>query len=293
MPGKRFVFCLCASIALLLAACVPPESDVQDVIPYDRDTTMGRLQRRGHMTVALPGDLAPFSSIGADGEPEGFVAELASEVVDALGVEAEYVEAFGDEALELVREGEADLAFPIVGITETLARQNNLSDPYWVAHKRLLVRATSEVQSAKDLEGRSGEAVCQFEEERTRTDISEILPAVPSSDVSDFRQCVDQLENGGQAVTAPDIYLMVLANELDDYEIRGEQLSTAGYAAALPVEATDMADFVNTVLFDAKSEGRWRGYYEEWLAPVANLEGANAPDLGLEEAATLWPRDLE
>jgi ABC-type amino acid transport substrate-binding protein len=156
-----------------------------------------------------------------------------------------------------------------------------------------LVPTASEVASAKDLEGSSGPAVCQFEEERTRTDISEIFPDIQSSDVSDFRQCADQLEAGGEAATAPDIYLMVLADELSGYEIRGEQLSTAGYAAALPIEATDMASFVNTVLTDVKSEGRWLSYYEEWLAPVANIEGANAPDLGLEEAATLWPRDLE
>jgi len=293
MPSKWFVVCLCAFMTLLLVSCVPSEADVQDSIRYDRDTTMGRLQRQGQMTIALPGDLAPFSSIGGNGEPEGFVAELASEITDALGTEAEYVEAAGEEALELVREGEVDLAFPIVGITETLARQNNLSDPYWVAHKRLLVPTASEVASAKDLEGSSGPAVCQFEEDRTRTDISEIFPDIQSSDVSDFRQCADQLEGGGVAATAPDIYLMVLADELSGYEIRGEQLSTAGYAAALPIEATDMATFVNTVLTDVKSEGRWLSYYEEWLAPVANIEGANAPDLGLEEAATLWPRDLE
>jgi ABC-type amino acid transport substrate-binding protein len=293
MPSKWFVVCLCAFTVLLLDSCVPPEADVEDVIPYDRDTTMGRLQRQGQMTIALPGDLAPFSSIGGNGEPEGFVAELASEIPDALGIDAEYVEASGEEALELVREGEVDLAFPIVGITESLARRNNLSAPYWVAHKRLLVPTASEVASAKDLESSSGDAVCQFEEERTRTDISEIFPDIQSSDVSDFRQCADQLESGGVAATAPDIYLMVLADELDGYEIRGEQLSTAGYAAALPIEATDMASFVNTVLTDVKSEGRWLSYYEEWLAPVANIEGANAPDLGLEEAATLWPRDLE
>ena len=293
MPRKQLVFCLCASIALLLAACVPAEVDVQDVISHDRDTTMGRLQRKGQMTVALPGDFGPFSSIDENGAPEGFVAELALEVVDALGVEADYVAASGEDALELVRAGKVDLAFPMLGITETLARRNNLSDPYWVAHKRLLVGTTSDVKTAEDLEGEPAEAVCQFEEERTRTDIAEIFPGIQRTDVSDFKQCADQLASGGQAATAPDIYLMILADELDGYEIRGEQLSTAGYGAAMPLEATDMATFVNDVFLDLKSEGRWLSYFEKWLAPVANNDDANAPDLGIEEAATLWPRDLE
>jgi polar amino acid transport system substrate-binding protein len=292
MSNKLLVLCLCASTAFLSSACVPPDDDVQDVISYSRDTTMGLLQRQGEMTIALPGDLGPFSSIGQDGEPEGFVAEIAAEIAADLGIDVDYVPASGEESLELVREGEVDLAFPNLGITETLARQNTLSDPYWIAHKRLLVPTTSDVESAEDLEGEFGEAVCQYEEERTRTDISEIYPGIQRSDVSDFRQCVDELENDGVAVTAPDIYLMVLADELDDYEIRGEQLSSAGYGVVLPEGATDMRSFVNTVLTDLKSEGRWLNLYEKWLAPVAGRTDVNAPDLSLEEAATLWPRDL-
>ena len=293
MPNKLLVPCLCASIAFLSSACVPPDDDVQDVISYSRDTTMGLLQREGEMTIALPGDLGPFSSIGQDGEPEGFVAEIAAEIAADLGIDVNYVPASGEESLELVREGEVDLAFPNLGITETLARQNTLSDPYWIAHKRLLVPAASEVKGAKDLEGDPGQGVCQFEEEHTRTDIADMYSGIQPTDVSDFRQCADQLQNGGAAATAPDIYLMVLADELDDYEIRGEQLSTAGYGAVLPEGATDMRSFVNTVLTDLKSEGRWLNLYEKWLAPVAGRTDVNAPDLSLEEAATLWPRNLE
>jgi ABC-type amino acid transport substrate-binding protein len=273
---------------LLLAACIPPETDVQDVVAHERGTTMARLQRGGEITIALPDDLGPFSSFDAGAEPRGFVAELAAEVEAALGVEATYVAAPGEEGLDMVRAGEVDLAFPAVGITEQLARRNNLSAPYWVGHKRLLVPEDSSVEVAEDLDGR----VCQYEEERTRTDIAELVDGIQVTDVPDFQQCSNELEGGAAAATSPDIYLMVLAEEQDGYEIRGEQLSTAGYGAALPRESADMTAFVNAVLSDAKSDGRWRAYYEEWLAPVANTPGVNAPDLTLEEAATLWPTAL-
>jgi ABC-type amino acid transport substrate-binding protein len=289
MPGKRLVIGLCASVALL-AACVPSEADVEDVVAYDRDTTMGQHQRDGAITIALPADLGPFASIDDNGEAEGFVAELAAEIVAALGVEAEYTAASGEDALELVRDGEVDVAFPAVGITESLARQNTLSAPYWIAHKRLLVPGGSEIQTAADLEGRS---VCQYEEELTRIDIADLVADADVTDVADFEACARALQNGADAATAPDVYLMAIASSLDTYEIRGEQLSTSGYGVALPEDATDMRSFVNVVLGDVKSEGRWLEYYEEWLAPVAGREGVNAPDLTLEEAATLWPNDLE
>ena len=289
MPGKRLVIGLCASVALL-AACVPSEADVEDVVSYDRDTTMGQHQRDGAITIALPDDLGPFASIDENGEAEGFVAELAAEIVAALGVDAEYVAASGEDALELVRDGEADVAFPAVGITESLARQNTLSAPYWVAHKRLLVPSGSDLRTVADL---GGQAVCQYEEGATRIDIADLVPDADVTDVADFEECVRELQNATEAATSPDVYLMALASSLGTYEIRGEQLSSSGYGVALPEGATDMRSFVNTVLSDVKSEGRWLEYYEEWLAPVANREGVNAPDLTLEEAATLWPNDLE
>ena len=290
MPGKQLVIGLCASVALLTAACVPSEADVEDVISYERDTTMGRLQRDGAITIALPPDLGPFGSIDGNGEPVGFVAELAAEIAAALGVHAEYVAASGEEALEVVKEGEVDLAFPTVGITESLARQNNLSAPYWIAHKRLLVPSSSDLRTEADLGGRE---VCQYEEEHTRIDIADLVPDAGVTDVSDFAECARALQSGSEAATAPDVYLMALANALGTHEIRGEQLSSSGYGVALPEGATDMRTFVNTVFSDLKSEGRWLQYYEEWLEPVARRENVNAPDLTLEEAATLWPNDLE
>ncbi|MGH2697746.1 MAG: transporter substrate-binding domain-containing protein [Actinomycetota bacterium] len=287
MPRELLLSCLCALVALLVAACVPPEPGDEGVVAHDRDTTMGRLQREGEITIALPDDLGPFSSIDDAGEPRGFVAELAAEIVAALGVDATYVPASGETSLDLVKEGEVDLAFPTVGITEQLARQNNLSGPYWVAHKRLLVPQDSPVQTAEDLEG---QAVCQYEEEGTRTDIADVFANVRAREVSDFRTCSARLQDGIGAVTSPDVYLMVMAAELEGYEIRGEQLNTSGYGAAMPREAADMRSFVNSVLTEVKSEGRWLAYYEEWLEPVANRADVNAPDLTLEEAATLWPR---
>jgi len=251
---------------------------------------MGQHQRDGAVTIALPADLGPFASIDENGEAEGFVAELAAEIVAALGVDAEYVSASGEDALELVRDGEVDVAFPAVGITESLARQNTLSAPYWVAHKRLLVPSGSEVRTAADLGGRT---VCQYEEELTRIDIADLVVDADVTDVSDFEGCARSLQNGADAATAPDVYLMAIASSLDTYEIRGEQLSTAGYGVAFPEDATDMRSFVNVVLGDVKSEGRWLEYYEEWLAPVAGRVDVNAPDLTLEEAATLWPNELE
>ena len=289
MPRRALAVYLGALVALSAGACVP--SQAENEYDFGSDSTMRAIQRRGEVVIAFPDGLAPFATLGDDGEPEGFVAELAREIVRILDVDATYVVASGDRGLDLLDRGEVDLAFPVVGITERLARQNNFSGPYWIAHKRLLVPVRSDIESVDDL---SGEAVCQFDEERTSVDIYEINPDIDTIDVEDFRDCIRELREGrALAATAPDLYLMAMADELDDYEIRGRQLGTAGYGAAAPVGTPDMTTFLNRVLTEVKSEGRWLEYYRAWLAPMANIEGANAPDLTLEEAATLWPRHLD
>ena len=291
MPRTSLTLCLCALVAVSGAACVPPEDDVQDATRYPRDTTMGEVQERGVVRVAVPGDLPPFSSADAGQEPEGFVTELAGEIAAALRVDLDYLVVSGEEALALAKEGKVDLAFPMIGITERLARQNNLSGPFWIGHTRLLVPGDSSISSVDDL---SSETVCQYNEERTPLDLAAIDDTITTIDAAQSSDCVSELRKGRAAAAAAiDVHLMALATELDDFEIRGDDLSTIGYGIASSLEAADMTVFVNRVLTDAKSDGRWLEYYEKWLAPVANLEVASAPDLTLQEVATLWPRDLE
>ena len=291
MPRRSLTLCLCALVAVIGAACVPPEGDVQDATRYPRDTTMGEIQERGVVRVAVPGDLPPFSSADEGQEPEGFVTELAAEIAEALRVDLDYRVVSGEEALDLVKKGKVDLAFPMIGITEGLARQNNLSGPFWIGHTRLLVSEDSSITSSDEL---SGETVCQYNEERTPLDLAALDDTITIIDAAESADCISELREGhAVAAAASDVHLMALATELDDFEIRGDGLSTTGYGVASSVEATDMTVFVNRVLTDSKSDGRWLEYYEKWLAPVANLEDPSAPDLTLQEVATLWPRDLE
>jgi len=291
MPKSTMTLCACALFAMSAAACVPPKADAEDLADFGPNTTMAALQSRGEMTIALPDDLGPFSSIGEDGEAEGFVGELAGEIVEALGVEATYVAASGDEGLDLVDQEEVDLAFPTIGITERLAREHNFSGPYWVAHKRLLVPSDSDID---EVEGLSGEPVCQYEEETTAVDIRGLDESIDVHEAADFGDCIEQFEDERVvAASAPDIYLIALTESLDDYVIRGAQLSTIGYSVAVPPDSADMTTFVNRVLTETKSEGRWLEFYDKWLASVADIGVPSAPDLTLEEVATLWPRDLE
>ena len=54
----------------------------------------------------------------------------------------------------MVEDGDVDLAFPVVPVVERLVRTKGVSDPYFMAHQRLLVPGDSDTDSIEDLSGR-------------------------------------------------------------------------------------------------------------------------------------------
>lgn len=269
---------------LLLGACVPgPE---EEIVAYPGDTTMGRIQRRDVLVVGIQDGAPPISS-GDD----GFVLAYARFIAESLGVEAVRVETGSpDELLGRVEDGGIDVAFPLVPLTERLVRQNTFTDPYLVSHQRLLVPRGSPLEGVEDLAGRR---VCSFLDKDVGVSLDAIEGSIEVVEAAAIDECRRMLESGDvDAITASEIWLVHLARDMGEARIAGEQLTTEGYAAAVNLGDSEMAGFVSATLDEYKSEGHWLTDYQRLVAGPLDIEGARAPDLTLEEAATLFPKDV-
>jgi polar amino acid transport system substrate-binding protein len=196
-----------------------------------------------------------------------------------------------EDILPAVNRGSADLGFPLLPVTETLARRNTLTNPYWVSHQRLAVRSGGGIEDARDLDGkRACEARSEDVDvplEVVSPDISIVVAPLPSS------RCERLLASEAvDAVTGADAYLGSIAADDPGVEIVGEQLSTYAFSAAAPQGDTDLSAWVEAELAEAISEGRWREWFEDTMGEVEGLGGPVAPELTLEEAATLFPKGV-
>lgn len=290
--------------ALAAAACVSPPEDVDRIPDFDpNETLMGQIQERGVLRVGFSEETG-FPLISADGttfEDQGFAIDLSEEVAGALGVDLEVVFLDEDEAILPGRpdvESPVDISFVGLPATEELAKAHPLTHPYWVGHQRVLAPADSAIEGWTDIDG----AYCSIVDDATGFDLSEAAPGLEAV-TGTYQECAAMLQDEDvEAVTGPDIELIRVWAALGDcqqpcepspdYEIVGDQLTTVGYSAMLPVGSPGWTNFVNATLGEAEAEGRWLEYYEEWIAPFG-IELEEAPDMTIEEAAGLFPCETD
>lgn len=274
--------------AALVAACVPPEVD--DTIPvFDpQETLAGKIQSRGVLVVGVEEDAAPIATSLAGG-PKGFTVEMGRWLADGLGVDAEFVTGTTDELATMVSDHDVDVAFPLTPITEPALDEHLFSDPYFVAHQRLLVPASSSIAGVDDLSGRT---VCEFIDE-TGVEVAELNPKVSDTIRADEpMDCLEQLEEGRvDAVSAPDIVLITLvARSEEDLEMVGDHLSTAGYGAMVRRNPLGLDAYIDSVFAEADQEGRWSELYAELIGPYSGDPDAEPPTLTFEQATAINPR---
>ncbi|MEA2434775.1 MAG: polar amino acid transport system substrate-binding protein [Actinomycetota bacterium] len=290
MP-RRILVCLFALVAL--AACIPAEPNDDLKRTFDpEETVMGEIQQRGRLIVGIDPAAHPFTycldPIPAGCEWSGFTVDLAREVADSLGVDIKFVTGGATELLGMPEVGGADISFPFVPVTGRLVEPRDLAftDPYYVAHERLLVRPDSEIQQAIDI---TTERVCESVNPGTGVPIEEINTTLTPVSAS-IEECAGMFADGRvDVVVGPDVLLAGIV-ELAGGVIVGDQLNTEGYSAVLETGASAWIDYVNQVLEEAQQEGRWTEYFKRWIEPGLG-ESLDPPGMSLEEAAALYPTD--
>ena len=91
-----------------------------------------------------------------------------------------------------------------------------------------------------------------------------------------------------------DVELLTVAYRTPGLKITGEEHSTEGYGAAVRTGAATFATLVSQVFNEADAEGDWSEFYEQWLAEYfAEPDPSNVPIMSVEDAAALYPTELE
>jgi len=128
----------CATLgvsALLLASCAatPSASDTGD------GSLLTDLQSAGSVKVSISQTM-PYTSLGADGKPTGYVVDLATEVMQALGVPAldATVSTF-DAMIPGLQANQVDMAIGGLSITNERCKTIDFSAPFVVVNDALFV----------------------------------------------------------------------------------------------------------------------------------------------------------
>ena len=154
---KHWAFLPIGAAALFLSACGSSDSaDNTDSSSTEGETDLlAEIQEEGTLVIGTEGTYPPFTFHDDSGELTGFDVEIAREVADRLGVEAEFLETQWDAMFAGLDAERFDMVANQVGINEERQESYDFSEPYITSTAVLVVaEGNEEIQSFDDLEGK-------------------------------------------------------------------------------------------------------------------------------------------
>lgn len=125
------IACIACLFSLFAVACVNGGSS-PDVVAQDSSevSSLDRIIEAGSIKIAVPQDFAPFGSVDANGELEGYDIDVAKLLAEDLGVELELVPVTSDNRIPFLQTGEVDLVISSMGANPERAKSVFFSIPY-------------------------------------------------------------------------------------------------------------------------------------------------------------------
>ena len=283
-------------LGLFVAACGDDEEEpaaggeqqeqASQVEEFPPETTMGRIQEAGEIKIGVKYDVPPFGFQNPQsGDIEGFDVDLGRAIAEALGVEPNFIEAISDNRIPFLEDGTVDLVLSTMTINAERDMEIEFSEPYYIATGRILVPSDSDIAGVEDL---AGTTVCTALGSTYEETLKEQAPDAELRLVDSYSECLELIQNGAvDAVSTDDVILTGMIIQDDTLKLtEGEPLTTEPYGAGIKDGDTEFKEFVDGVLEEYKSDGRWAEAYEKWVGQYTN-EPQEPPTMTLEEAIEL------
>jgi ABC-type amino acid transport substrate-binding protein len=252
---------------------------------FPADTTLGKIQKRGEITIGVKFDVPPFGFKNPQtNEVEGFDVDIGRFIANELGVEPKYIEAISDNRIPFLQKGTVDLILSTMTINAERDQEIDFSEPYYIAQGRILVPKGSEIKGLADLAGNS---VCTALGSTYEETIRERAPEADLKLVDTYSECLELVQNKAvDAVSTDDVILTGMIIQDDSLVMVGDPLTTEPYGVGIKDGDKQLQRFVNGVLRQVEDDGRWERIYREWVGRHTGRE-EQPPKMTLKQALRL------
>jgi ABC-type amino acid transport substrate-binding protein len=278
--------------ALVAAGCGDDDDDegnggeqAAEVQQFPADTTLGKIQRRGEITIGVKYDVPPFGFRNPQtNEVEGFDVDIGRFIAEELGVQPKFVEAISDNRIPFLERGTVDLILSTMTINAERDTEIDFSEPYYIAQGRILVPKGSDIKGLEDLAGNS---VCTALGSTYEETIREEAPDADLQLVDTYSECLERLQNGSiDAISTDDVILTGMIIQDDSLQMVGDRLTVEPYGVGIKEGDRQLKRFVDRVLRQVEQDGRWEETYQEWVGRHIDRQ-EQPPTMTLQEALAL------
>jgi glutamate transport system substrate-binding protein len=255
----------------------------QQAQEFEAGTTMARIADKGEIRIGVKYDVPPFGFKNPRTDQiEGFDIDFGKAVAQKLGVKATFVEAVSDNRIPFITDGTVDLVLSTMTINEERAQEIGFTNPYFIARGRILTEKGSDIKGVSDL---AGKKVCTALGSTYEETLKEQAPRADLRLVDTYSECLELIQNGAvDAVSTDDVILTGMIIQDDTLAlVPGDELTVEPYGGGFKRGDTKFAEFLNGVLEEYKTDGRWQRAYDRWLGRYTK-EKQEPPDATLDQA---------
>ena len=239
--------------------------------------TVAELRKTGVLKIGYRDDVAPFSSLGEDGQPQGYSIDLCQIIATKIGEQlslprltVDYVRVTAASRLSAVANGRVHIECG--NTTSTLSRQEivDFSNLFYVTGASFMTVGSLSIDGIDDLEGQRVAVV-----ENTTTlkvlerHLQEAFVSASLEVVADHNEALTLLEDQEVDVVAADRATLLgqsLASEkLKVVRLAPIMLSLEPYAFPLPRNDADFRLLVNRALSDIYLTGQVNQIWQQWF----------------------------
>ncbi|MBD8013234.1 amino acid ABC transporter substrate-binding protein [Planococcus wigleyi] len=268
---KKFSLAFLLVLAMLvLAACGggSPEEDPTTDDAADNggsgEDVLAKVKEEGTLVIGTEGTYPPFTFHDASGELTGFDVEIAREIAERLGVEAEFLETQWDAMFAGLDAGRFDMVANQVGINPERQESYEFSDPYITSTAVLVVAEdNTEIQSFEDLEGKLSAQSLTSNYAETATSYGAELEGVEG-----FNQAIELLNSGRVDATVNDnLTVLDFLKQRPDAKVKvvDESGDAAQSALLFRKDSGAIVDEANKALADMIEDGTYDEISEKWF----------------------------
>jgi ABC-type amino acid transport substrate-binding protein len=207
-------------------------------------------------------------------------------VAEKLGVKPRFVEAISDNRIPFLEDGSVDVILSTMTINGERDQEIDFSEPYYIARGRILVPKGSDIRGLEDLAGNS---VCTALGSTYEETLRKRARRADLKLVDSYSECLELIQNEAvDAVSTDDVILTGMIIQDRNLQMVGRPLTTEPYGAGIKEGDRQLQGFVDDVIQEVKSDGRWEEIYQRWVGRYTGQK-ERPPTMTLREAIALSP----
>ncbi len=233
---------------------------------------MAKIVQRGKLIAGVKQDVLLFGYLNPrTNQIEGFDIDVVKEIAkalfngDASASRVEFKPVTSAQRIPALQEGSVDIVAATMTITDERKQQIDFSDVYYSAGQRLLVKKDSTATKIQDLD-KADKTICAAKGSTSEQNITKFAPTAQKLLFDGYAECLTALQQGRtDAISTDDVILAGLAEQDPNTKLVGDKFTDEPYGLGIAKTSTGFTEFVNGVVRQMKTNGRWKAIYQQWL----------------------------